>query len=54
MIDVAARARDGVNIPGRKQARNEILKAFKDQLITLRERLNVGYVFFSDALELTT
>jgi hypothetical protein len=41
MIDVASRARDGVNIPGRKQARSEILSTFKTHLTKLRARLNV-------------
>ena len=44
MIDVASRARDGVNIPGRKQTRNEILGTFKTHLTKLRARLNVCLV----------
>jgi hypothetical protein len=41
MIDVASRAPAGVNIPGRKQTRKEILGTFKTHLTKLREHLNV-------------
>jgi len=44
MIDVASRASDGVNIPGRKQARNEILSTFKTHLTKLHVRLNVRLI----------
>jgi hypothetical protein len=41
MIDVAARATDGVQIPGRKATRTEIMNLFKEQMSRLKERLNV-------------
>ena len=48
MIDVASRARDGVNISGQKQTRNEILSTFKTHLTKLRARLNVRDCFRDD------
>ena len=42
MIDLAARATNGVNIPGRKATRGEIKRTFKDHLRNLKARLNVG------------
>ena len=50
LINVAARAPDGVSIPGRKQTRNEILDAFKSHLTELRERMNVGQHFLHTLL----
>ncbi|KAF8150423.1 hypothetical protein BJ912DRAFT_869674, partial [Pholiota molesta] len=44
MISTAARATRGVNIPGRKQARSHIMKSFRKQMLTLRERLNVSLI----------
>ncbi|KAJ7131123.1 hypothetical protein C8R44DRAFT_583248, partial [Mycena epipterygia] len=39
MIDVAARAHDGVKIPGRKSTRAEILNLFQRQMEKLRVRI---------------
>lgn len=44
MIDIAARATDGVRVPNRKQTRRAIIETFKRNLTKLRERLNVQYV----------
>ncbi|KAG1877868.1 hypothetical protein DFJ58DRAFT_644237, partial [Suillus subalutaceus] len=40
MIDVAARATNGVKIPGRKATRAEIMRMFKNHLTKLKEKLN--------------
>ncbi|KAG2032844.1 hypothetical protein BDR03DRAFT_840681, partial [Suillus americanus] len=40
MIDVAARATNGVKIPGRKATRAEIMRMFKSHLTNLKEKLN--------------
>jgi len=42
MIDIAARATNGVTIPNRKVTREEIMNMFKNQLTRLKERLNVS------------
>ncbi len=42
MIDIAARATEGVNIPNRKATRREIIDMFKRNLTKLRTRLNVS------------
>ncbi|KAI0793625.1 hypothetical protein C8Q74DRAFT_1194947 [Fomes fomentarius] len=44
MIDIAARATDGVRIPNRKQTRAAIIDQFKDNLRRLREQLNVCFL----------
>jgi hypothetical protein len=41
MVHVASRATRGVQIPNRKQTRDEILSIFKTQMNKLKERLNV-------------
>ncbi|KAF8238617.1 hypothetical protein L208DRAFT_1128051, partial [Tricholoma matsutake] len=41
MIDVAAQATDGVQIPGQKATRTEIMNLFKEQMSWLKEQLNV-------------
>jgi hypothetical protein len=41
MIDIAARATNGVKIPGRKATRAEIKQVFKDHLTDLKAKLNV-------------
>ncbi|KAG1854122.1 hypothetical protein C8R48DRAFT_610355 [Suillus tomentosus] len=41
MIDVAARATNGVKIPGRKATRAEIMRMFKNHLTKLKVTLNV-------------
>jgi hypothetical protein len=41
MIDVAARATNGVKIPGRKATRAEIKRTFKDHLTRLKAKFNV-------------
>ena len=42
MIDVAARATNGMKIPGRKSMRADIKRTFKEHLTKLKARLNVG------------
>jgi hypothetical protein len=42
MIDIAARATNGVIVPNRKTTRREIMNLFKKNLSNLRERLNVS------------
>jgi hypothetical protein len=44
MINVAARATNGVIIPDRKVTREEIIDMFKKQMTALKERLNVSPV----------
>lgn len=44
MIDIAARATDGVKIPNRKQTRREIINLFKKNMTRLRDKLNVSIV----------
>lgn len=46
MIDIAARATNGVKIPSRKATQNEIMFSFKKHLTDLKARLNVGLHFF--------
>ena len=41
MINIAARATNGVKIPDRRQTRQAIIDTFKRQLVALRDRLNV-------------
>jgi hypothetical protein len=41
MINIAARATNGITIPNRKATRREILDMFKNQMTHLKERLNV-------------
>ncbi|KAJ7781962.1 hypothetical protein DFH07DRAFT_728535, partial [Mycena maculata] len=45
MIDIAARAPNGVKIPGRKATREEIIDLFKRQMDNLRVRINVSVSF---------
>ena len=42
MIDIAARATNGVRLLGRKSTRAEIIRMFKDHLTKLKARLNVS------------
>jgi hypothetical protein len=42
MIDIAARATNGVTIPNQKATWQEIMQMFKSQLTHLKERLNVS------------
>jgi hypothetical protein len=44
MIQIAARATNGVTIPNRKATREEIMTMFKNQLTHLKERLNVSHI----------
>jgi hypothetical protein len=41
LIDVVSRATKGVNIPGRKAMRAEIMRLFKEHLTKLKAQLNV-------------
>ncbi|KAJ7443384.1 hypothetical protein FB451DRAFT_1056943, partial [Mycena latifolia] len=43
MIDIAARATQGVTIPNRKQTRAEIINLFHDQMDKLKIRLHVCF-----------
>jgi hypothetical protein len=45
MIDVAARATNGVKIPGRKATRAEIMRIFKNHLTKLKTTLNVQHIY---------
>lgn len=49
LIDVASRAKNGINIPGRKTTRAEIMRVFKNHLTTLKAQLNIRvlFVFYS-------
>jgi hypothetical protein len=42
MIDIAARATNGVIIPGMRSTREEIMKLFHEQMDKLRTRLHVS------------
>ncbi|KAJ7886532.1 hypothetical protein B0H14DRAFT_3431111 [Mycena olivaceomarginata] len=42
MIEIASRATDGVEIPGRKAVRATILRLFKRNLLKLKAHLNVS------------
>jgi hypothetical protein len=42
MINIAARATNGVIIPDRKVTREEIIEMFKKQMTALKERLHVS------------
>ncbi|KAF8338598.1 hypothetical protein F5887DRAFT_889826 [Amanita rubescens] len=53
MIDVAARATRGVNIPGGKRTREVIVKTFKEQMQALGERLNDVCIVTSTTRSLT-
>ena len=44
MIDIAARANHGVKLPSLKQTRGHIIKTFKQQMLVLRDRLNVSLI----------
>jgi hypothetical protein len=41
MMHITSRATRGINIPNKKQARDEIISLFKDQMNKLKQRLNV-------------
>jgi hypothetical protein len=45
MIDVAARATNGVKIPGRKATQAEIMRMFKNHLTKLKTTLNVQHIY---------
>ena len=47
MIDVAARATWGVEIPSRKATRAYIISLFKKNLANLRDRINVNHLTFN-------
>jgi hypothetical protein len=49
LIDVASRATNGINLPGRKATRAEVMRLFKNHLMTLKAQLNVcvPFVFYS-------
>lgn len=47
LIGVASRAKNGVDIPGRKATRGEILRIFKDYITHLRAELKVSVPFGS-------
>ena len=44
MINVASRTRDGVTIPSRKVARQEIIGMFNKYMLNLRAELNVRFI----------
>ncbi|KAH9033974.1 hypothetical protein EDB83DRAFT_2188442, partial [Lactarius deliciosus] len=41
MIDIASRANHGVKLPSLKQTRGHVIKTFKQQMLILKDRLNV-------------
>lgn len=41
MIEISARAKNGVRIPGRKATREEIINTFKRRLRQLKDKFNV-------------
>ena len=43
MVDLASRANRSIQLPKPKQARSRLIKMFKQQLLLLRERLNVCF-----------
>ena len=45
MIDLASRATHDVNLPSPRQTRARIIKSFKQQMVSLKERLNVSFPF---------
>ncbi|KAF8485136.1 hypothetical protein DFH94DRAFT_624580, partial [Russula ochroleuca] len=47
LVDVTARAKNGVKIPGQKATRGKIKRLFKDHLTRLRTELNVSNFFGS-------
>jgi hypothetical protein len=50
MIDVASRATNGVDIPGRKATRGEIIRLFKDHLTNLKAEFAVSIRLISGYL----
>jgi hypothetical protein len=46
MIDITARATNGVKIPGRKATRNQIMRMFKNHLTKLKKTLNVWHIIY--------
>ncbi|KAG2362234.1 hypothetical protein BDR07DRAFT_1376667 [Suillus spraguei] len=46
MVDIAARATNGVKIPKRQATRAEIMRTFKNHLTRLRNTLNRFYVSY--------
>ncbi|KAI0040533.1 hypothetical protein FA95DRAFT_1502712 [Auriscalpium vulgare] len=54
MINVAARATNGVVIPGRKATRAEIIDMFKTQMTALRNRLLVRGFIPSESMQCRT
>ncbi|KAJ7315398.1 hypothetical protein DFH08DRAFT_715757 [Mycena albidolilacea] len=49
MIDIAARATNGVKIPGRHATREEIIKLFHNQMDKLRIRLHVRQILITSS-----
>ncbi|KAH9031814.1 hypothetical protein EDB84DRAFT_1270945, partial [Lactarius hengduanensis] len=47
MLDIASRANRSIRLPSPKQSRAQIIKMFKQQLRSLRDRLNVTFFYFS-------
>lgn len=45
MIDIAACANRKVTLPSLKQSRARIIKTFKQQMVLLKDRLNVRLLF---------
>ncbi|KAH8977138.1 hypothetical protein EDB92DRAFT_1809294, partial [Lactarius akahatsu] len=46
MLDIASRANRSIQLPSPKQSRAQVIKMFKQQLCSLRDRLNVTFFFF--------
>ncbi|KAG6823240.1 hypothetical protein H0H92_010889 [Tricholoma furcatifolium] len=54
MIDIASRAEDGVQIPGRKSIRVAIIQMFVNHLKSLKLLLNIGHVTCDNAANNST
>jgi len=54
MIHIASRATRAINLPNRKQTRDEIISLFKAQMTKLKERLNVLVFDLPSLYELNT
>ena len=52
MTDLASRATGSVNLPSLRQTRGRIIRSFKQQMLLLKERLNVSYHYSPSFFEL--
>lgn len=52
MIDIAARAQDGVEIPLRKVAHEELLDMFRQRMSNLKATLNVSIPILCESIDM--